>query len=54
MLTLLAAFLMAQSKQRTLLAKALPVYGQVADFTLTNQNGRAVSLADLRGQAKQK
>lgn len=27
----------------------LPVYGPVADFTLTNQNGRAVSLADLRG-----
>jgi protein SCO1 len=27
----------------------LPVYGQVADFTLTNQNGRSVSLADLRG-----
>jgi len=30
--------------------KALPVYGQVADFTLTNQMGQAVSLADLRGQ----
>jgi len=28
----------------------LPVYGQVADFTLTNQNGQAVSLANLRGQ----
>jgi protein SCO1/2 len=27
----------------------LPVYGQVADFTLTNQNGRPISLADLRG-----
>ncbi len=27
----------------------LPVYGQVADFTLTNQDGSAVSLADLRG-----
>jgi cytochrome oxidase Cu insertion factor (SCO1/SenC/PrrC family) len=26
------------------------VYGQIADFGLTNQNGRAVSLADLRGQ----
>jgi len=30
--------------------KALPVYGQVADFTLTNQMGQAVSLADLRRQ----
>jgi protein SCO1 len=30
-------------------APPLPVYGRVADFTLTNQNGRAVSLADLRG-----
>ena len=28
----------------------LPVIGQIADFALTNQNGRAVSLADLRGQ----
>jgi protein SCO1 len=27
----------------------LPVYGQVADFALTNQDGRVVSLADLRG-----
>ncbi len=27
----------------------LPVYGQVTDFALTNQNGRTVSLADLRG-----
>lgn len=29
--------------------KPLPVYGQVADFTLTNQDSRAVSLADLQG-----
>jgi len=29
---------------------ALPVIKQVADFTLTNQNGQAVTLADLRGQ----
>jgi protein SCO1/2 len=29
--------------------KPLPVYGQVADFNLTNQLGRRVSLADLRG-----
>jgi protein SCO1 len=31
-------------------AQPLPVYGQIADFTLTNQNGRAVSLDDLRGR----
>jgi cytochrome oxidase Cu insertion factor (SCO1/SenC/PrrC family) len=29
----------------------LPVIDQIADFTLTNQNGRAVSLADLRGRS---
>jgi protein SCO1 len=30
--------------------KPLPVIGPIGDFTLTNQNGRAVSLADLRGK----
>jgi len=30
-------------------AATLPVLGPVADFTLTNQNGQAVTLADLRG-----
>lgn len=29
--------------------KPLPVYGQLADFILTNQTGRAVSLGDLSG-----
>jgi protein SCO1/2 len=47
--TILLAYLMAQLKQRALAATPLPVYGQIADFTLTNQNGQAVSLADLRG-----
>ena len=47
--TILLAFLVTQVKRRTPAAAPLPVYGQVADFTLTNQNGRAVSLADLRG-----
>jgi protein SCO1/2 len=28
----------------------LPVFNQVTDFTLTNQNNQAVSLADLRGE----
>ena len=31
-------------------ARALPVIGTVADFALTNQMGRVVTLADLRGQ----
>jgi|SRR2546422_593422 len=44
------AFLLAHLKLRMLLGKPLPVYGQVADFTLTNQNGRVVTLADLRGK----
>jgi protein SCO1 len=30
--------------------KSLAVIGSIADFALTNQNGRAVSLADLRGK----
>jgi protein SCO1/2 len=48
--TIVLAFALAELRVRRSLGKALPVYGQVADFTLTNQNGRAVSLADLRGQ----
>jgi protein SCO1/2 len=49
-LTLLAAFLLARFGFRNTPLTPLPVIGPVADFTLTNQNGRAVSLADLRGQ----
>jgi protein SCO1 len=30
--------------------KSMPVLGQLPDFTLTNQNNQAVSLASLRGQ----
>jgi protein SCO1 len=30
-------------------AKPLPVYGQLSDFKLTNEVGRVVSLADLKG-----
>ena len=48
-LTLLAALLLVQLRSRTAQGQPLPVYGQIADFSLTNQNGRAVSLADLRG-----
>ncbi len=32
-------------------AVSLPVYGAVQDFALTNQDGRPVTLADLRGHA---
>ena len=49
-LTLLLAFLLVQLKSRSAPSQLLPVYGQIADFSLTNQNGRALSLADLRGQ----
>jgi protein SCO1/2 len=31
-------------------AKPLPVFGTLPDFTLTNQNGRTVTLADFHGQ----
>ena len=44
---LLLAFVLAVLARAV--AKPLPVYGGVADFTLMNQDGRAVSLSDLRG-----
>ncbi|HEY5911545.1 MAG TPA: SCO family protein [Verrucomicrobiae bacterium] len=44
LLALVLAALRLQSPGRP-----LPVYGQVAEFTLTNQFGQAVSLGDLRG-----
>jgi protein SCO1/2 len=45
------AFLWSKLRQRGVNpGKPLSVYGQVADFALTNQLGRRVSLADLRGQ----
>jgi protein SCO1/2 len=43
------AFLLASLRLRASLGKPLLVYGQVTDFTLTNENCQAVSLADLRG-----
>jgi len=46
--TLLLAFMLAQLRLR-LQRQPLPVLGQVAEFTLTNQNGQAVSLSDMRG-----
>ena len=47
--TLFLAYLLAQLRVKTFLGEPLPVYGQVVDFTLTNQAGHAVSLGDLRG-----
>jgi protein SCO1/2 len=47
--TLLMAFLLVQIKAQMARGQPLPVIGTIAEFTLTNQNGRAVSLANLRG-----
>ena len=49
-LTLVAVLLIAGLKFQGAPVKPLPVIGPIADFTLTNQNGHAVSLADLRGK----
>ena len=49
-MTALAVLLLAALKFRGAPARALPVYGQIADFALTNQDGSVVSLADLRGR----
>ncbi|MGN6644003.1 MAG: SCO family protein [Verrucomicrobiota bacterium] len=48
-LTLALVFLMAQLRSSVAKVHSRPVYGEVADFTLTNQSGATVSLADLRG-----
>ena len=48
--TLVLALVLAGLPFRNSRGQSLPVIGPVADFTLTNQNGRAVSLADLRGK----
>jgi len=45
MLAILAASVATQFK-----GKPLPVYGTLPGFTLTNQNGQTVTLADFRGQ----
>ena len=47
--TCVAAFVLVQVKSRTPSGPPLPVIDQIADFALTNENGHAVSLADLRG-----
>src|SRR6266487_6271797 len=47
---LLVTSLLAALRARAERTRALPVYGKIADFTLTNQNDQAVSLTNLRGQ----
>lgn len=47
--TLLLAVALAGLNLRRAIGTPLPVYNSVADFVLTNQNGRAVSLADMKG-----
>jgi protein SCO1/2 len=49
-LALSLAFLLAKAKSNVEHRQALPVYAQVADFSLTNQDGAAISMADLRGR----
>src|SRR5262245_14382531 len=48
-LTLLLLILFAAVKLRTSIGRPLQVYGTVAEFTLTNQNGQTISLTNLRG-----
>jgi cytochrome oxidase Cu insertion factor (SCO1/SenC/PrrC family) len=43
---LLLTYLLATLKSQ----KPLPIYGQVASFTLTNQDGRPFSFSDLKGK----
>ncbi|HEU5124089.1 MAG TPA: SCO family protein [Verrucomicrobiae bacterium] len=50
LLTLALAFVLANLNSRKPHVSSLLVYNQIADFTLTNQNGAAVSLTNLRGQ----
>lgn len=47
---LLGLFIMTEISVRTRREPPLPVYGPIADFSLTNQDGKTVSLADLRGE----
>lgn len=43
------AFVLSKVQPRRVRPTTLPVISTVADFTLTNQNSQAVTLADLRG-----
>ena len=47
--TLALGLTLVRLRSRGGAGSALPVYGTVAEFALTNQNGQAVSLENLRG-----
>jgi protein SCO1/2 len=47
---LCVTYVLSQLQPRKRPAPKLPVLGQVADFTLTNQANQVVTLADLRGR----
>ena len=49
-LALSLAFFLTRAQSRNPSREALPVLASVADFSLTNQNGAAVSLGDLKGK----
>lgn len=49
LLTIALAVLLFQLRERASSSAPLPVLGEVADFSLANYSGKAVSLADLRG-----
>jgi protein SCO1/2 len=49
LLMLSLAFLLAKAQSHKEHLAALPIYAQVADFSLTNQDNKVVSLANLRG-----
>jgi protein SCO1 len=48
--TILLAFLLSVLRYRSAMAQSLPILAEVADFNLTNQQGQAFTLANLRGQ----
>ena len=50
MAVIAVAFVVSQFRQREGATRGLPILFTVSDFTLTNQNNQAVSLADLHGQ----
>lgn len=48
-LSLALAIVLVKTEARAAHREELPMYGAIGDFSLTNQNDSAVSLADLRG-----
>src|SRR5437588_10051071 len=47
--TIFVLFVVSRLRSGAGSAKTLPVYNQVSDFALTNQQGQAVTLANLKG-----